>query len=281
MEKEKNNLLDENERYRRQLGGRYGADGKTQNQMEMLQKEFNAVLEENRSLKKKIAAPGMIGTLGGISEEFDADFSESVGMPYSSGGVSGSTLLALREEYEEQLQAMNDEKRELMMKNSAAITDVQKAEQRSWELEKEVERLKHEVTSAHLALQRAELQVDQSNMESSTIHEQSFHTAGEEIYADNLLLGPSGEVEQENCRQLLDLSERHPSAPTTPQNVLSPSNRQNWNSTSAKKFVSFVPSASNRGENLNISMPSEGPTLLELTRHNANAPDGQPECKQS
>ncbi|KAI2502849.1 hypothetical protein MHU86_11596 [Fragilaria crotonensis] len=281
LEKEKNNLLDENERYRRQLGGRYGADGKTQNQLEMLQKEFNAVLEENRSLKKKMAAPGMIGTLGGISEEFDADFSESVGMPYSRGGVSGSTLSALREEYEEQLQAMNDEKRELMMKNSAAITDVQKAEQRSWELEKEVERLKHEVTSAHLALQRAELQVDQSNMESSAIHEQSFHTAGEEVYADNLLLGPSDEVDQENGGQLLDLYDPQSSAPTTPQNVLSPSNRQNWNSTSAKKSVSFVPSKSNRGENLNTSMSSEGPTLLELTRHNANAPDGQPECKQS
>ena len=51
------------------------------------------------------------------------DFSESDGKPYSRGGVSGSTLSALREEYEEQLQAMNDEKRELMMKNSAAITD--------------------------------------------------------------------------------------------------------------------------------------------------------------
>jgi multidrug resistance efflux pump len=82
---------------------------------------------------------------------------------------------------------MNDEKK-LMMKNSAAVTDVQKAEQRSWELEKEVERLKQEVTSAQLALQRAELHMDDTKMETSIINERSFFSAersgGE--YADNV-----------------------------------------------------------------------------------------------
>jgi chromosome segregation ATPase len=283
MEREKTKLLEENERYRRQLGMRYGADGKTQNQMEMLQKEFNAVLDENRSLKKRIAASGSIHALGAISEEPGLDFGDSEVKPYARGGVSGSTLAALREEYEEQLQAMNDEKRELMMKNSAAVTDVQKAEQRSWELEKEVERLKQDVTSAQLALQRAELHLDDSKMETSAINEKSFFSAKDDHdYAENLTSGPSDEVGQENLEQLLDLSVRVPSAPATPKFVLSPRNHQNWNS-STKKSVSFgaEKSKGTPAEIQNLSMSLDGPTLLELTQQNSNAHDAQPECKQS
>jgi hypothetical protein len=44
--------------------------------MDMLQKEFNAVLDENRALKKKIAASGSSTTLGAIAEESE-DFGES------------------------------------------------------------------------------------------------------------------------------------------------------------------------------------------------------------
>lgn len=283
LEREKTKVLEENERYRRQLGGRYGADGKSQNQMEMLQKEFNAVLDENRALKKKIATSGSLNTLGVISEESDLDFGDSGAKPYARGGVSGSTLAALREEYEEQLQAMNDEKRELMMKNSAAVTDVQKAEQRSWELEKEVDRLKQEVTSAQLALQRAELHMDDNKMETSTINEKSFFSAKDDHeYADNLTSGPSDEVGQENAEQLLDLSVRVPSAPATPKFVLSPSHRQNWNgSTKKAAMVGGGKITSTGADILNLSVSSEGPTLLELTQQDSNAHDAQPECKQS
>ena len=295
LEKEKSKVLEENERYRRQLGGQCGAGGKTQNQMDMLQNEFNAVLEENRALKKELASSGSVGALGAISEGREAGFGESIGKPDAQGGVSGSTLSALREEYEEQFKALNDEKRELVMKNSAAITDVQKAEQRSWELEKELEKLKQEVSSAHLALQRAELQMEDSGMETSAINEQSFHSAKEEVYQEysrDFLLGPSDEVDQENAAPLLDLSVLVPSPlldlsvlvpspPATPQSVLSPSNRQNVSI--LKRSVSFGidRTKSSPADILNASMSSEGPTLMELTQQSANAQDSQPECKQS
>jgi hypothetical protein len=49
---------------------------------------------------------------------------------------------------------INDEKRELVMKNSAAITDIQKANHRTFELEQEIELLKMEKTSLQLQLGR-------------------------------------------------------------------------------------------------------------------------------
>ena len=74
--------------------------------------------------------------------------------------MNGATLTQLRREYEETIEALNDEKRELIMRNSAAITDVQKAEQRAWEREQEVSKLKAKITSLNLQIQRDELSRD-------------------------------------------------------------------------------------------------------------------------
>jgi DNA repair exonuclease SbcCD ATPase subunit len=285
MEREKTQVIEENERFRRQLGGRYGVDGKNQNQMEMLQKEFNAILEENRMLKKKVASFGIAHSLPTITEEKDLEVDESKEKAYAGGRVSASTLLAFREEYEEIIQALNDEKRELMMKNSAAITDVQKAEQRSWELEKEIERLKEEITSVNLSLQRVELQMDDSKMEMSGMNENSFHTAKDNFYdgdADHSVSEQIDELGKENAGGFLELNSRDVTVlPTTPKSVLSPANHPNVLS-NVKKTVSFweerFKSPPETSKALNKPM---GPTLMELTQKNGNAPEGQPECRQS
>jgi hypothetical protein len=74
---------------------------------------------------------------------------------YSRSTANRSTYGELRKEFEETLEILNDEKRELIMKNSAALTEVQKAEKMAWEREQENARLKDELTSMRLALERA------------------------------------------------------------------------------------------------------------------------------
>lgn len=149
LERAQAKLEEENERYRRQLGGRYGADGQMQNQLDKLSKELMDAHNENLDMKRKLAAKTS-------SEDMSFD-TESSHTGYSRGGVNTHAIAQIRSGYEEQIANLNDEKRELVMKNSAAITDVQKAEQTSWEREQEIANLKVENTSLQLQLKRAQL----------------------------------------------------------------------------------------------------------------------------
>eukprot|EP00536_Pseudo-nitzschia_multiseries_P001423 jgi/Psemu1/300765/fgenesh1_kg.18_\ len=145
LEREKFKLREENDRYRRQLGGRSGSDTALQSQVETLQNEFKNAIEENRELKRKLQ--GQDRSLHSIGDD-------SRSTPYSRTRGNQSTLLQLRAEYEETIESLNDEKRELIMKNSAAITDVQKAEKRAWVVEQDNAILKQDVTSLKLANER-------------------------------------------------------------------------------------------------------------------------------
>eukprot|EP00977_Amphora_coffeiformis_P028130 scaffold34701_cov229-Amphora_coffeaeformis.AAC.1 len=147
-------LQEENDLYRRQVGGRFGVDGKLQSQFDNLQKEYNALLDENRQMKHQNRHNHQ-NTLGNISE---AGLLE--GTYNSRGATTRSSVVQVRREYEEAISTLNDEKRELLMKHSAAVADVEKAEKRSWEREQENEKLKAELTSLKLELQRAELTRD-------------------------------------------------------------------------------------------------------------------------
>ena len=74
---------------------------------------------------------------------------------YSCSGVmNGSTLTQLRTEYEDTIEGLKDEKRELVMKISAAITEKKRAEQRSCNLEEELSKTKDSLASVELSLQR-------------------------------------------------------------------------------------------------------------------------------
>ena len=268
LEREKFTVLEENDRFRRQLGGRYGADGKTQNQLETLQKEFNAILDENRELKKAIVKRS---TLAAISE---ASFEPTGPTPYSSTGVSGSTLTQLREEYEEQIQALNDEKRELVMRNSAAITDVQKAEQRSWELEKELARLKDELTSTKLAVQRAERFVEESSM----VNDESFQEVDENMYEPRMILDTSSVAPSVDVRP----------APFQNSAIHTPTNRKGVKQVLADSGSQPVVTAT---FDTSLSVPIKPhvpasavrqlPSLMDMTQMGEIPGGGQSECKQS
>lgn len=170
-------LQEENDLYRRQVGGRFGVDGKLQSQYDNLQKEYNALFEENKQLKLQNRHSSHDG-LGTISE------GGLLQAPYNGRGAQNRhSMPHVVREYEEAVSALNDEKRELLMKNAAAVADVEKAEKRAWEREEENEKLKAELTSLKLALQRAELSRDEessrdTNFQSPT--QTSFYSARDE-----------------------------------------------------------------------------------------------------
>lgn len=282
VEREKFKLQEENERFRRQLGGRFGADGKVQNQLEMLQKEFNAVLDENRELKKdvsKMSNPLTASTMS-LSSIPESSSSDGTRTSYTRGGVSGSTLSQLRKEYEETIEALNDEKRELVMKNSAAITDVQKAEQRAWELEKKVGEMKEELTSVKLALQRAELM--SSEQDDSLVVDQSYHTC-EEDGKENSQSTPPTQSTPSSVLLDLDAAKEQDGPPATAMSfltsILSPSLKANAPDSSAIRASDIKPKVKPQE---NPSIEPHHPTLMDYTSAGSYAgPDAQPECKQS
>jgi hypothetical protein len=152
LEREKFKLSEENDRYRRQIGGRGGPDSKIQGQFEQLQKEFKSAIEENRELRRQLREKQDMNSVTGIGYLESID--EISDPSYSRNAMNQSTLVQLRAEYEETIEALNDEKRELVMKNSAAATDVQKAEKRAWESEKDIAQLKQVNTSLQLQVER-------------------------------------------------------------------------------------------------------------------------------
>ena len=170
MEREHRKLLDDNDRFRRQLSGGFG-DGHSQAQLERLQRECNDLLQENRSLKQN-----------GFSAIIDDD------AELSSYGRSRSTIAQVRREYEEKIEALTDEKRELVMKQSASFADVQKAEQRAWEREQENARLANELTSVRVELARYQQQRDGPENKSQN-PEVSFMTAMEDEFTRSPLPG--------------------------------------------------------------------------------------------
>lgn len=143
LSRESSKLREENDRYRRQLGGRFGAESNAQN--EMLRKELKSACDEIRELKRQKGAslPSRTGNGPGETKQI-----------HHRDLASQSTISQLRIEYEETIEALNDEKRELVMRNAAAITDVQKAEMRAWETDKENSALKEELVSLRLQVER-------------------------------------------------------------------------------------------------------------------------------
>ena len=84
------------------------------------------------------------------------------------GGMSGSTLTQLRSEYEETIVNLKDEKRELIMKISAAITEKKRAEQNACNLEDQLSTVKDQLTASELTIQRLEYRQLDDNKSSIT-----------------------------------------------------------------------------------------------------------------
>ncbi|EJK73739.1 hypothetical protein THAOC_04619 [Thalassiosira oceanica] len=186
-ERSSKDLAGDNDRLRRQLGSRYGNSGASHNQLEELTSVCNSLREENKRLKAMNPDKLLFQTAG------DGPGSNNS----SPGGASGesfskSTLTQLRHEYEERIAALEDERRDLVMRSSAASSETEKAEQRAWDMSEELAKAKEELTSLKLALQRTERQKSIGPTLSST-KKRRFGEATERENTPNVrILPPTG-----------------------------------------------------------------------------------------
>lgn len=147
-------LGSDNDRLRRQLGSR-GPGGASQGQVDELTAVCKSLQEENRRLKEMNPDRHIFSATRDTAPEPS---------PGSDNGgrtsFSKNTLTQFREEYEEKIEQLEEEKRDLVLKSSAAASETSKAEQRSWKLEEELTKVRSELTTAKLALQRNERRTD-------------------------------------------------------------------------------------------------------------------------
>lgn len=162
-ERSSKELVGENDRLRRQLGSRYGSDDGSQNQIDELTSICKALKDENRRLKE--LNPGNHLSTRLDMPQFSSSSDDNT---HAMTAFNKSTFTQFREEYEEKIQALEEEKQELVMKSCAAATETRKAEQRAWELEEELTKVQSELTTTKLALQRNERRSDFSAGLSST-----------------------------------------------------------------------------------------------------------------
>ena len=163
-------LQEENDLYRRQGGGRCGGE-LLQADYDNLQKEFAAVVEENQQLRYQTQHNNYSG-IDGVENSYGF-----------RGSQTRNTVAQVRQEYEETIAKLNDEKRELLMKCSATTTNTDKAEKRVYERDQEIEKLKAEVTSLQLQLQRAVHSLEKQSTKANSFqspNQSSFYSAQEE-----------------------------------------------------------------------------------------------------
>jgi chromosome segregation ATPase len=135
MQRERGNLQEDLDRLRTQGTSYMNAEGDMEAQYEALQREYNALVDENKALKE-----------GGIAA-VDGEW---------TGGATSTSLNVMRKEYDEKIANLNEERRELVMKISAHASDLQKSETRGWQLGQQVSDLQDTVTSLNLQLARRE-----------------------------------------------------------------------------------------------------------------------------
>jgi hypothetical protein len=242
-ERSKRELMADNDRLRRQLGSRFGPGSESEKQLEELMSVCNSLREENRRLKD--SNPDGLLSLSSIPEASDGnDTSQS----HHTSGISKSALIQFREEFEEKIEALETEKRDLIMRNSAATAETHKAEQRSWELEEEITKIRSELTTAKLALQRTQRRDEFSSGLSASSRKN--HEGGEALNKENSTN----------------------STPSIYHRELPPSNSKNGD-------FDFTPKPVQQSS----TKKNELPSLMELTSKSGNtvAEEGAPECKQS
>lgn len=194
-ERSSKELADDNGRLRRQLGSRFGPGGASQNQLEELTSVCKSLREENRRLKEVNPDRFLLAR-----DAPEPEPSSSSDPKQTISSFSKSSLREFREEYEEKIDSLQEEKRDLIMTSSAASTETRKAEQRSWELEEELTKVKSELTTAKLALQRNERRTDFSaglSSSSKKRHDRSDRFEKENTPNVHHRLPPSGAKRQD------------------------------------------------------------------------------------
>lgn len=134
-----------------------------EDQFENLQGEFNNIFEENRRLKRQKTTFSESFSYHQITssplqlDNFDIVGTSQLHIDGGDDNMSSAIISQLRSEYENSISTLIDEKRELVMRNSSAITDIQREKQKTLKLEKEIQRLQSEKTSIQLQLERSEV----------------------------------------------------------------------------------------------------------------------------
>jgi chromosome segregation ATPase len=151
LKREKSTLENEIDRQRRR---RVGSDnGQGYLQYERLQREYQTILNENRKLKEQLHEKNARSLESGQNALKPSSKQNSWADVWATS--SSLSLAELRSGYEEEIASLTDEKRELIMKNAAFMTDAKKAQQQVCELEETMSRLHDELTSVKLKLERA------------------------------------------------------------------------------------------------------------------------------
>ncbi|KAK1747431.1 hypothetical protein QTG54_001394 [Skeletonema marinoi] len=240
-ERSKRELMTDNDRLRRQLGSRFGPGSESEKQLEELMSVCNSLREENRRLKDN--NPDCFSSMSSMPEASDVNDSSQ---NHHTSGISKNAFIQFREEFEERIKALETEKCSLIMRNSAATAETQKAEQRSWELEEEITKIRSELTTAKLALQRNQRR-DEFPSGLSASSRKNYE--GAEV------------LHKENSTN---------STPSVHHRALPLSNSKNGD---------FTPKPFQQSS----TKKSDQPSLMELTSKSSNTgtDEGAPECKQS
>lgn len=284
--REKSELQDENDRYRRQLGSRFGSD---KGQIDELQKEYSVLLEENRLLKKAENDMSTKFTCNPFLAPGNLNDNDYDTLPQSFSGVSHSSLAQLREEYEDRINTINDEKRELVMKNSAAMTDVQKVQQRSWDLEVEVKTLQAGNTSLALQLERLERQASSSHFTFVNNHQspgqencppiKTGKRLASKLSPKALATKASDAWKQRKTSKTSSFVSPRNNGSDSPKNSIAP--RIDIKSPefvrSVDRFKAKLTNRLGRGEH---TSPSRTLPMMDFTKSN-DIDEGTPECRQS
>ena len=164
VERSNKDLVTDNDRLRRQLGSRFGptgGGGTLQNQLDELLSVCQSLQDENRQLKDMNPDRLLFASIGnGGSNNSESMTSQhqhmSAGEACGGATFSKTALTEFRTEYEEKIESLTSDKRELIMKCTASANETRKAEARSWDLEDELSKVRAELVSVQLALQRLE-----------------------------------------------------------------------------------------------------------------------------
>mmetsp|Transcript_41406 Transcript_41406/g.81141 ORF Transcript_41406/g.81141 Transcript_41406/m.81141 type:complete len:1042 (-) Transcript_41406:69-3194(-) len=174
QEKELNEANEDNNRLRRQMTSRAGCTSDVENRHNNLQKEYTILMEENRRLKRD----GLVG----INTTFDGPNGRNVS--FDGPNSNGATIMQVRSEYERVVDKLNFEKRDLVVQSSSAYSDIQKAEQRSWQLEEELKKVKDENVTLRLAIERTHEAPPLDNSFESHSHRSSDVSVSRSILSD-------------------------------------------------------------------------------------------------
>lgn len=238
-ERSRRDLISDNDRLRRQLGSRFGPGSESEKQLEDLMSVCHSLQEENQRLKDSNL--GCFPSLSSVPEASDVDDSSQ---SHRTSGISKDTFIQFQEEFNEKIEALETERRSLVLKNSAANAETRKAEKRSWELNEEITKLRSELTTAKLALQRNQRRDEFPSVLSASSRKKS--EGGEALNKENSTNSTP--------------SIHHRELPL-----------------SGSKNVDFTPQQFNSS-----TKKSNPPSLMELTsKTSSTGTDEAPECKQS